>query len=100
MKIRVRLHSRHIQRWARLFSKQTLLRTARVMGPTLVAFTFAGVAHAQGAMDFSGAHSLMGTFKTFAMYAGAVICPGGLILAVPYSSVAAVVADFGAALDG
>ena len=45
-------------------TKQKLLRAARVMGPTLVALTFAGVAHAQGTMDFSGAQTLMGTFKT------------------------------------
>lgn len=32
-------------------------------------------------MDFSGAQTLMTTFKTFAMYAGAVICLGGLIFA-------------------
>ena len=81
MQIKVRLDSRPIQRWARLFSKQTLLRAARMMGPTLVALTFAGVAHAQGTMDFSGAQTLMGTFKTFAIYAGAVICFGGLIFA-------------------
>ena len=62
-------------------SKHALLRAARVMGPTLVALTFAGVAHAQGTMDFSGAQTLMGTFKTFAIYAGAVICFGGLIFA-------------------
>jgi hypothetical protein len=42
---------------------------------------FATAAHAQGTMDFSGAQTLMGTFKTFAIYAGAVICFGGLILA-------------------
>ncbi len=64
-----------------LFSKPKLLREARVMGPTLVALTFAGVAHAQGTMDFSGAQTLMTTFKTFAIYAGAVICFGGLIFA-------------------
>jgi hypothetical protein len=58
-----------------------LLRAARVMGPTLVALSFAGIAHAQGTMDFSGAQTLMGTFKTFAIYAGAVICFGGLIFA-------------------
>ena len=54
------------------------------MGPTLLALSFAGiasVAHAQGTMDFSGAQTLMGTFKTFAIYAGAVICFGGLIFA-------------------
>jgi hypothetical protein len=61
-----------------------LNRAARVMGPTLIALVFAGatnVAHAQGTMDFSGAQTLMGTFKTFAIYAGAVICFGGLIFA-------------------
>jgi hypothetical protein len=53
----------------------------RVIGPTLVAIAYAGVAHAQGTMDFSGATTLMQTFKTFAIYAGAVICFGGLIFA-------------------
>ena len=37
----------------------------RVMAPTLIALSFAGVAHAQGTMDFSGAQTLMGTFKNF-----------------------------------
>ena len=60
---------------------QPLARAARVMAPTLFALTIATVAHAQGTMDFSGAQTLMGTFKTFAMYAGAVICLGGLIFA-------------------
>ncbi len=32
-------------------------------------------------MDFTGATTLMGTFKTFAEYAGAVICLGCLIFA-------------------
>jgi hypothetical protein len=72
--------SRASCRWAKNFSHR-LLRAARMMGPTLVALTFAGVAHAQGTMDFSGAQTLMGTFKTFAVYAGAVICFGGLIFA-------------------
>ena len=67
------------------FSKQALRRTLHVMGPMLLALTFAGVssgvAHAQGTMDFSGATTLMGTFKTFCIYAGAVICFGGLIFA-------------------
>ncbi len=61
--------------------KNKLAHAARAMAPTLVAFTFASVAHAQGTMDFSGAQTLMGTFKTFAIYAGAVICFGGLIFA-------------------
>ena len=63
------------------FLKHNLARVMRAMAPTLVALTFAGVAHAQGTMDFSGAQTLMGTFKTFAIYAGAVICFGGLIFA-------------------
>jgi hypothetical protein len=66
-------------------SKQSLRHALHVMGPTLTALLFAGVgsgvAHAQGTMDFSGAQTLMSTFKTFAMYAGAVICLGGLIFA-------------------
>jgi len=45
-----------------------LLHATRVIGPTLIAFAFAGVAHAQGTMDFSGAQTLMGTFKTLAAY--------------------------------
>jgi hypothetical protein len=61
--------------------RQRLSRLLRMMAPTLVAFFFVGVCHAQGTMDFSGAQTLMGTFKTFAMYAGAVICLGGLIFA-------------------
>ncbi len=61
--------------------KSKLAHAFRVMAPTLVALTFASAAHAQGTMDFSGAQTLMGTFKTFAIYAGAVICFGGLIFA-------------------
>ncbi len=41
------------------------------MGPTLVALSLASVAnvaHAQGTMDFSGAQTLMGTFKTLAAF--------------------------------
>ncbi len=77
----IRLPIQPAARQVQPFSRRTLLHAARVMGPTLVALTFAGVAHAQGTMDFSGAQTLMGTFKTFAIYAGAVICFGGLIFA-------------------
>lgn len=73
------------KRLVRPFSKERILHTAHTMGPTLFTLMFAGlssgVAHAQGTMDFSGAQTLMGTFKTFAIYAGAVICFGGLIFA-------------------
>ena len=61
--------------------KETVHRAVRAFAPALVALSFATAAHAQGTMDFSGAQTLMGTFKTFAIYAGAVICFGGLIFA-------------------
>ena len=61
--------------------KPILLSAIRAMAPTLLACSFTGVAHAQGTMVFSGATTLMTTFKTFAIYAGAVICFGGLIFA-------------------
>jgi hypothetical protein len=73
--------NRLANRKASPFSKQSVAHAFRVMAPTLVALTFASAAHAQGTMDFSGAQTLMGTFKTFAIYAGAVICFGGLIFA-------------------
>jgi hypothetical protein len=84
MQIKVRLDSRLTQRWAKHFSKQKLIRAARMMGPTLVGLTFAGVAHtarAQGTISFSGAQTFMQTVQTFAIYAGAVICFFGLIFA-------------------
>lgn len=73
--------NRLAKRKASTFSRRSFARVLRVMTPTLFALAFAGVAHAQGSMDFSGATTLMGTFKTFAIYAGAVICFGGLIFA-------------------
>ena len=73
------------ERWVKPLSKQTLHHALHMMAPTIAALLFAGigsgVAHAQGTMDFSGAQTLMTTFKTFAIYAGAVICFGGLIFA-------------------
>lgn len=57
------------------------LQVGRSLLPALLSLACAGVAHAQGTMDFSGATTLMTTFKTFAVYAGAVICFGGLIFA-------------------
>ena len=49
--------------------------------PTLFLLAAVSIAHAQGTLDMSGATNLMNTFKTFAMYAGAVICFGSLIFA-------------------
>ena len=53
----------------------------RIPAVLLMSLTFVSAAHAQGTMDFTGAQTLMTTFKTFAIYAGAVICFGGLIFA-------------------
>jgi len=69
------------QRWAAPFTKKKFASFGRTLAPALVVLAFASAAHAQGTMDFSGAQTLMGTFKTFAIYAGAVICFGGLIFA-------------------
>lgn len=81
MQIKLKFDSRLANRWAERFSRQRINQAARVLAPTLLALSVTTVAHAQGTMDFSGAQTLMGTFKTFAMYAGAVICLGGLIFA-------------------
>ncbi len=67
------------ERWIKTLLQADPSPRLHLMAPTFTALLFAGigsgVAHAQGTMDFSGAQTLMGTFKTFAMYAGAVICP-------------------------
>jgi hypothetical protein len=68
-------------KFSRWMQPTPLLNHARVMIPVLFVLSVSAIAHAQGTMDFSGAQTLMGTFKTFAMYAGAVICLGGLIFA-------------------
>ena len=80
-KLSNRLFSRPASRQVTTSNKYRLAHATRVMAPTLLALAFASAAHAQGTMDFSGATTLMGTFKTFAIYAGAIICFGGLIFA-------------------
>ena len=62
-------------------ARSTFGRKLRSAAAGLTFLGVASLAHAQGTMDFSGAQTLMGTFKTFAVYAGAVICFGGLIFA-------------------
>lgn len=64
-----------------VLSIPSILNSPFRFAPLLLSLTISSVAQAQGTMDFSGAQTLMGTFKTFAMYAGAVICLGGLIFA-------------------
>src|SRR5580698_4168850 len=64
MQIKVRYETRFTKRCADAFSKQRIQQAARLLAPTLIALTVTSVAHAQGTMDFSGAQTLMGTFKT------------------------------------
>jgi hypothetical protein len=47
----------------RAIVKERILRLARILFPSLIALTLTTAAHAQGTMDFSGAQTLMGTFK-------------------------------------
>jgi hypothetical protein len=44
--------------------RKQLIQCLRSLRPVLVMLAFSAVAHAQGTMDFSGAQTLMGTFKT------------------------------------
>ncbi len=56
--------NRLANREASPFSKQSLAYALRTIAPMIVALTFASAAHAQGTMDFTGAQTLMGTFKS------------------------------------
>jgi hypothetical protein len=58
----------HLSDLNRAHFTRTIAQVARMMAPTLIAFTFANAAHAQGTMDFSGATTLMGTFNRRAMF--------------------------------
>jgi hypothetical protein len=72
------LHTRTIT-WLRFNERMAF---ARMMAPCFLALSISSVAHAQGgSIDMSGATNVMNTFKTFAEYAGAVICLGSLIFA-------------------
>jgi hypothetical protein len=55
--------TRLAKRLAQPLSKHNLRRTAHALWPTFLALSLAGVAHAQGTMDFSGATTLMSTFN-------------------------------------
>jgi hypothetical protein len=75
------IDSRPAHCWAKRFSKQNLRRFGRPIAPSLLAISLTSIAHAQGTVDFSGATTAMNSFKTFAEYAGAIICFGCLIFA-------------------
>jgi hypothetical protein len=74
-----RLRSRTITRQQ---VKEQAALAVRTAAPFLLVLTTSSLAHAQGgSIDMSGATNVMNTFKTFALYAGAVICLGSLIFA-------------------
>ncbi|MGI4831533.1 MAG: TrbC/VirB2 family protein [Janthinobacterium lividum] len=60
-------------------TKQKTKAVTRNLAPMLFFLAFTAAAHAQGSVDLSGATNLMNSFKTFVMYAGAVICLGSLV---------------------
>ena len=67
---------------SRQLVKDQAALAARTAAPLVLAFAVSSVAHAQGgSIDMSGATNVMNSFKTFALYAGAVICLGSLIFA-------------------
>ena len=67
---------------SRQLVKDQAALAARAVAPLVLAFAVSSVAHAQGgSIDMSGATNVMNSFKTFALYAGAVICLGSLIFA-------------------
>ena len=87
--IRARIWAQHIYRQRATFA-------VRSAAPALLFIACAGVAHAQGNIDMSGATQLMNTFKTFALYAGAVICFGSLI----FAGIKMMSGDFARAIPG
>lgn len=68
------------QNFARVIRQRRSL-VLRALANSSFFLAVCAAAHAQGTIDMSGATTLMTTFKTFAMYAGAVICLGSLIFA-------------------
>ena len=75
------LESRPTVRFANRISKHNMLTAGRTLAPFVLALAATTAAHAQGTIDMSGATTLMTTVKTFAEYAGAVICLISLIFA-------------------
>ena len=82
--------------WAQRVDRQRLASAAHTAVPALLMLAFAGIAQAQGTIDMSGATNLMNTFKTFALYGGAVICLGSLI----FAGIKMMSGDFARAIPG
>ncbi len=76
-----RRSTRFATRFASKLSKRNIMSAGRTLAPFILALAVTSAAHAQGTIDMSGATTLMTTVKTFAEYAGAVICLISLIFA-------------------
>lgn len=61
--------------------RSRIYKTARTCLPSFMFLVVAATAHAQGTIDFSQANTLMTTIKTFAMFAGAIVCLICLVMA-------------------
>ena len=75
------LDVRLANRFASKLSKRNMMTAGRTLAPFFLALAVTTAANAQGTIDMSGATTLMTTVKTFAEYAGAVICLVSLIFA-------------------
>ena len=74
-------HAVTSSRLSALATKQRMKTLTRTIAPMFLVLAFATAAHAQGTIDMSSAQTLLTTVKTFAEYAGAVICLVSLIFA-------------------
>ena len=63
------------------FSQRLSTRALRRSVTPIALLAVTGFAHAQGTIDFTGAQGVMSSFKTFALYAGGIICFISLIWA-------------------
>ena len=79
--MKTQFYTRYANHFANKFSKRQIVSAGRTLAPFLLAFAATTAANAQGTIDMSGATTLMTTVKTFAEYAGAVICLISLIFA-------------------
>ena len=69
------------KRWAQPFTKRQLFQAVRAMWPVLATLAPCECCPCPGNDGLLRRNHSHGTFKTFAIYAGAVICFGGLIFA-------------------
>ena len=79
--MKTQLDARLANRPTSKLSTRNMMSAGRTLAPFFLAAAATTAANAQGTIDMSGATTLMTTVKTFAEYAGAVICLISLIFA-------------------